>query len=65
VAVPTNHIEPHEGDWNKFRLGKLQSLCDRCHNSTKKIAQARGYDTAFGVDGLPLDSRHPVYQGSR
>jgi hypothetical protein len=26
-ATCVDHVEPHEGDYNKFRLGALQSLC--------------------------------------
>jgi 5-methylcytosine-specific restriction protein A len=62
-ATVVDHVEPHEGDVNKFMLGKLQSLCARCHNSTKKLVETRGYDPAIGVDGMPLDPRHPVYRG--
>jgi hypothetical protein len=56
------HVEPHKGDYNKFVLGKLQSLCATCHSSTKAIVEKRGYDTAIGADGMPLDPRHPVYR---
>jgi 5-methylcytosine-specific restriction protein A len=60
-ATCVDHIEPHRGDYTKFRLGQLQSLCASCHNSTKKIIEQRGYDTAIGADGWPLDPRHPCY----
>jgi len=63
-ATCVDHIEPHRGDYTKFRLGQLQSLCASCHNSTKKIIEQRGYDTAIGADGWPLDRRHPVYRQS-
>ena len=55
-AAVVDHVEPHRGDWNKFVLGPLQSLCATCHNSTKqKLEQVRpGVD----ADGWPLD--HPV-----
>ena len=64
-ATCVDHIEPHRGDYTKFRLGQLQSLCASCHNSTKKIIEHRGYDTAIGADGWPLDRRHPVYACER
>jgi len=64
-ATCVDHTEPHRGDYNKFRLGKLQSICDRCNNSTKKIIEIRGYDPAIGADGWPLDPRHPVYRTAR
>jgi 5-methylcytosine-specific restriction protein A len=61
AARVVDHVEPHNGDYNKFRLGAVQSLCDRCHNSTKRIVETRGYDTAVGIDGMPTDCRHPIY----
>jgi hypothetical protein len=60
-ATIVDHIEPHRGDWNRFWLGAVQSLCKRCHDSGKKTEEARGYRTDIGEDGLPLDPRHPVY----
>ena len=61
-ATCADHIEPHRGDYAKFRLGKL--LCASCHSSTKAMVEKRGYDPAIGVDGWPLDRRHPVYRQS-
>ncbi len=60
-ATIADHIESHHGDWNTFRLGKLQSLCSHCHESTKKVVDLRGYDPTIGPDGMPIDLRHPVY----
>jgi 5-methylcytosine-specific restriction endonuclease McrA len=59
-ATVVDHVEPHKGDWNKFKLGKLQSLCDPCHSSRKQIIEARGYDIAVDEDGWPTDPRHPA-----
>ena len=64
-ATVVDHVIPHCGDYNKFRLGKLQSLCDRCHNSTKKLVEAHGFDTRIGADGMPTDRRHPIYRYER
>ena len=61
-ATVVGHVVPHKGDYNLFRLGQLQSLCSTCHNSTKKIIETRGFDPTIGVDGWPLDPRHPVYR---
>jgi hypothetical protein len=61
-ATVADHVEPHRGDYMKFRLGRLQSLCASCHSSTKAIIEKRGYDVAIGLDGMPLDPRHPCYQ---
>jgi|SRR5215468_2783670 len=62
AATTVDHVEPHRGDINKFRLGALQSLCAHCHSSTKAIVEKRGYDPAIGADGWPTDPRHPIYR---
>ena len=61
-AVIVDHIEPHRGDINKFWLGGLQSLCDPCHKSTKAFLELNGYRKDIGLDGWPLDPRHPCYR---
>src|SRR6516165_8592458 len=61
-ATVADHVEPHGGDFNKFRLGALQSLCAHCHSSTKAIVEKRGYDSEIGADDMPLDPRHPIYR---
>jgi hypothetical protein len=43
----------------------LQSLCFDCHNKWKRIEEKQGYRPGFGVDGSPLDDRHPAYQPRR
>ena len=62
AATVADHVTPHRGNINSFWLGELQSLCTFHHNSTKKIIEQRGYDTAIGADGWPLDPRHPIYR---
>jgi 5-methylcytosine-specific restriction protein A len=69
LATVADHVEAHGGDYNKFVLGKLQSLCVNCHNRKKQRAEtkkqreeAAGYSSDVGVDGWPLDKRHPSYQ---
>jgi 5-methylcytosine-specific restriction enzyme A len=64
-ATIADHVEPHRGDWTEFVTGKLQSLCKRCHDSIKKMIEARGYSTKIGVDGWPVDDQHPCYKGSK
>jgi hypothetical protein len=32
----------HKGDWTKFITGKLQSLCEACHNSAKRQIELHG-----------------------
>jgi hypothetical protein len=46
----------------KFFSGELQSLCKACHDGAKKFVETRGYRPDIGLDGRPLDPRHPVYQ---
>jgi 5-methylcytosine-specific restriction protein A len=60
-ATVADHIEPHGGDWNKFRTGRLQSLCKPCHDG-KWASDRKRYRCDIGEDGLPLDSRHPFYR---
>ena len=62
-ATICDHVEPHHGDVNKFWLGPFQSLCKRCHDSTKRLVETRGFRPDIGLDGWPLDPRHPVYSG--
>jgi 5-methylcytosine-specific restriction protein A len=57
-ATIADHNPPHKGDWNKFRLGPLQSLCRDCHNR-KWASDRHGYRSDIGDDGLPTDARHP------
>ena len=61
-----DHVVPHRGDWNLFRLGDLQSLCDHCHNAIKRRIEDNGesenYSRAIGLDGFPTDARHPLYR---
>ncbi len=58
-AIVADHIKPHRGNAALFWSGPFQSLCKRCHDSTKQRAERLGYSTAIGLDGLPSDPRHP------
>ena len=62
LADVADHVEPHRGDFNSFVLGELQSLCAPCHNGTKQQIEHRGYSTAIGEDGFPIDPNHPAYR---
>jgi hypothetical protein len=61
-ATVADHIERHNGDLNKFWLGKLQSLCASCHSGDKRSEERKGYRPDIGEDGWPLDPRHPANQ---
>jgi 5-methylcytosine-specific restriction endonuclease McrA len=56
-AVIADHVISHEGDWNLFVLGELQSLCEQCHN--RKSAGGEAYSDEIGIDGYPVDPAHP------
>ena len=58
-ATVVDHIEPHRGDWLKFKTNALQSLCELHHNSTKQKLELLGYRIDIGIDGYPLDPNHP------
>jgi 5-methylcytosine-specific restriction enzyme A len=64
-ATICDHVEPHRGDVNKFWLGPFQSLCKPCHDSTKRFVETRRFRPDIGLDGWPLDPRHPVYSRGR
>jgi hypothetical protein len=57
-ATVVDHVTPHGGDWNKFLLGELQSLCEHCHNSDKKLEELGKPRQRIGVDGWS-DSDRP------
>jgi len=58
-ATIADHVEPHGGDIRKFRTGTLRSLCKPCHDR-KWSDDRRGYSTAVGLDGYPIDPAHPA-----
>lgn len=60
AATVADHLEPHRGDPDRFWHGPLQSLCKAHHDATKQRTERRGYSTACGVDGWPIDPRHPA-----
>lgn len=57
-AQVADHDPPHRGDWNAFRLGRLQSLCFD-HHKRKWADDAHGFRCDIGDDGLPTDANHP------
>src|SRR5262245_34626219 len=59
-ATCVDHVVPHRGDLNAFRLVVLQSLYYVCHNLVKLAEEQRGYHHEIGADGWPIDKRHPV-----
>ena len=61
-ATIADHHPPHKGDYSKFVLGPLRSLCRDCHQGVWAVDK-RGYSLAAGDDGLPTDPRHPFNKG--
>jgi hypothetical protein len=57
-ATIADHHPRHGGDYNKFRLGALRSLCRDCHQGAW-ATDRKGYSNAVGDDGYPLDKNHP------
>ena len=65
-AIVADHVEPHHGDRQRFETGALQSLCKKCHDAVKRTVEQRGYSTAIGADGWPVDrAHHPCYASVR
>lgn len=58
-----DHIKPHRGDAELFfDPANLQSLCKLHHDSAKQQEERLGYSTQIGMDGRPVDPRHPGYK---
>jgi cytochrome c553 len=52
-----DHLQPHRGDYNAFKLGSLRSLCADCHNRLDSANNAPRYPVR--EDGTPSDPSHP------
>ena len=63
AAKIADHVVPHKGDPTLFWEGDLQSLCARCHNSTKALEEFHGYSSDIDADGWPTDPAHPANSG--
>lgn len=61
-ATVADHVLPHNGDPQLFWHSELQSLCGPHHSGAKQSAERAGvdYSTEIGLDGLPIDPRHPA-----
>ena len=58
-ATIADHSPPHKGDYNLFLRGPIRSLCKSCHDGLQPSFKHKGYSSAIGVDGYPLDPAHP------
>lgn len=59
AATIADHIERHNGDPARFHSLPLQSLCKACHDSAKQAQEIAGFSKEAGLDGWPVDARHP------
>ena len=60
-ATVVNHGTPHKGDWRRFiDPQNHQSVCKPCHDGVIQSAERRGYSVEVGVDGFPIDPKHPA-----
>jgi 5-methylcytosine-specific restriction enzyme A len=64
-ADVVDHVIPHGGNVNNFWLNPLQSLCKSCHDAGKRFEDLHGYQRDIGLDGMPIDPRHPANQRRR
>lgn len=64
-STVVDHIVPHKGDLTLFwRRSNWQALCKPCHDGAKQRAERGGISPSCGLDGLPLDPRHPWRAGA-
>jgi hypothetical protein len=59
-ARVADHVESQRGDFNKFTLGELQSLCKPCHDGRKARIERIGFQPDVDVQGWPIDPAHPT-----
>lgn len=66
AATVVDHILKHDGDAGLFwRVDNWQPLCKVCHDSTKQAEERRGFALGHGLDGRPIDARHPWHRGTQ
>jgi 5-methylcytosine-specific restriction protein A len=65
-ATVVDHVIPHRGDQKLFwDTDNWQSLCKPHHDSAKQAEEAHGYSSEVGLDGWPIDARHPANRKGR
>lgn len=66
AATVVDHITPHKGDVHLFwAVDNWQALCKPCHDTDKKAIENHGHTKEIGLDGWPVDDRHPVNAHSK
>jgi 5-methylcytosine-specific restriction enzyme A len=65
-ATVVDHVTPWRTGGTEAERHRLfwdqanwQPLCASCHNATKQMEETHGYSQACGVDGIPVDAKHP------
>lgn len=60
-ATVVDHKVPHRGDQALFwSPANWQSLCKPHHDAAKQAEEHRGFSSEVGLDGWPLDVKHPA-----
>jgi hypothetical protein len=53
-------LTKHEFKFDSFlNLDNLQAVGWQCHSGAIQSEEVLGYDKAIGLDGWPVDPRHP------
>ncbi|MCF6304370.1 MAG: HNH endonuclease [Rhodobacteraceae bacterium] len=61
-SAVVHHIKPHKGDAYLFYdASNLELVCKHCHDGAIQSSERRGYDSTVGVDGWPIDHKHPQH----
>jgi 5-methylcytosine-specific restriction protein A len=61
AATVVDHKVPHRGDQTLFwDEGNWQALCRPHHDSAKQAEETRGFSSEVGLDGWPMDAKHPA-----
>jgi 5-methylcytosine-specific restriction endonuclease McrA len=62
AASVVDHIIPHKGDQKLFwdSANNWQSLCKDHHDAAKQAEERHGYSSEVGLDGWPIDQKHPA-----
>ena len=59
-SAVVHHLMPHKGNLDLFfDEGNLQAVCWSCHSGAIQSDEALGYDKEIGLDGWPIDPKHP------
>jgi len=58
-ATVADHIQRHRGDFRLFfDASNIQSLCKKCHDSTKAREEYQGQSIGCDALGLPRSKKH-------